>query len=77
MDWRDMIKLDEDTLEKKGVTALGARRRLVKTFDAVKKKMGMESPTSLGPASASATIATSSVSLPSASLPVVPHSAAP
>ncbi|PBK74264.1 hypothetical protein ARMSODRAFT_581033 [Armillaria solidipes] len=77
MDWRDMIKLDEDTLEKKGVTALGARRRLVKTFDAVKKKMGMESPTSLGPASASATIATSSVPLPSASLPVVPHSAAP
>ncbi|KAK0473135.1 hypothetical protein EDD18DRAFT_390692 [Armillaria luteobubalina] len=77
MNWRDMIKLDEDTLEKKGVTALGARRRLVKTFDAVKKKMGMESPTSFGPASASATIATSSASLPSASLPVVPHSAAP
>ncbi|KAK0226177.1 hypothetical protein IW262DRAFT_748548 [Armillaria fumosa] len=77
MNWRDMIKLDEDTLEKKGVTALGARRRLVKTFDAVKKKMGMESPTSFGPASASATIATSSASLPSVSLPVVPHSAAP
>ncbi|KAK0241529.1 hypothetical protein EDD85DRAFT_404307 [Armillaria nabsnona] len=77
MDWRDMIKLDEDTLEKKGVAALGARRRLVKTFDAVKRKMGMESPTSLGPASASATIATSSAFLPSASLPVVPHSAAP
>ncbi|KAK0195668.1 hypothetical protein F5146DRAFT_1133127 [Armillaria mellea] len=77
MNWRDMIKLDEDTLEKKGVTALGARRRLVKTFDVVKKKMGMESPNSFGPASASATIATSSMSLPSASLPVVPHSAAP
>ncbi|KAK0486060.1 hypothetical protein IW261DRAFT_770230 [Armillaria novae-zelandiae] len=77
MNWRDMIKLDEDTLEKKGVTAMGARRRLVKTFDAVMKKMGMESPASFGPASASATIATTSVSLPSASLPVVPHSAAP
>ncbi|KAK0212592.1 hypothetical protein DFS33DRAFT_45823 [Desarmillaria ectypa] len=76
MNWRDMVKLNEATLEKKGVTAMGARRRLVKTFDAVKKKMGMESPTSLGPASASATIATSSVSLPNASLPTVPHSAA-
>ncbi|KAK0461018.1 uncharacterized protein EV420DRAFT_173505 [Desarmillaria tabescens] len=77
MNWRDMVELNEATLEKKGVTALGARRRLVKTFDAVKKKMGMASPTSLGPASASATIATSSASLPSATLPVVPHSAAP
>lgn len=74
MNWRDIIELDEATLEKKGVVALGARKRLTKTFDAVKKKMGMDSPASLGPASASAILATS---LLSASLPTVPHSAAP
>lgn len=41
MTWQDMVVLDEDDLEKKGVTALGARRRLTKNFDAVKRKMGM------------------------------------
>jgi hypothetical protein len=41
MTWKEMVELDESTLEAKGVAALGARRRLVKTFDAVKRKMGM------------------------------------
>ncbi|KAG7090935.1 hypothetical protein E1B28_010008 [Marasmius oreades] len=41
MTWQEMVVLDEDELEKKGVSALGARRRLTKNFDAVKRKMGM------------------------------------
>ncbi|KAJ7072515.1 hypothetical protein C8F01DRAFT_250478 [Mycena amicta] len=42
MTWQDLVELDEPTLEKKGVAALGARRRLLKTFENVKRKMGME-----------------------------------
>jgi len=46
MTWKEMVVLDEAQLEAKGVAALGARRKLLKTFDAVKTKMGMqESPT--------------------------------
>ena len=46
MTWKEMVVLDEAQLEAKGVAALGARRKLLKTFDAVKVKMGMqESPT--------------------------------
>ncbi|KAK7057443.1 SAM domain-containing protein [Favolaschia claudopus] len=41
MTWEEMVVLDEPTLEAKGIAALGARRRLVKTFDNVKRKMGM------------------------------------
>ncbi|KAJ7647568.1 hypothetical protein FB45DRAFT_734075 [Roridomyces roridus] len=47
--WKEMVLLDEPTLEAKGVAALGARRRLIKTFDLVKKKMGMETETSEPP----------------------------
>ncbi|KAK7045717.1 Flap-structured DNA-binding and RNA-binding protein [Paramarasmius palmivorus] len=41
MTWQEVVQLDEAALEAKGVTALGARRRLTKNFDAVKRKMGM------------------------------------
>ncbi|KAF8170276.1 hypothetical protein K438DRAFT_1729862 [Mycena galopus ATCC 62051] len=41
MAWEQMVELDEPTLEAKGIAALGARRRLIKTFDNVKQKMGM------------------------------------
>ncbi|RCK56243.1 Protein VTS1 [Candida viswanathii] len=34
--WRELIELDNDQLEAKGVAALGARRKLLKAFDAVK-----------------------------------------
>ena len=34
--WRDLIELDNDQLEAKGVAALGARRKLLKAFDVVK-----------------------------------------
>ncbi|KAF8333571.1 uncharacterized protein EI90DRAFT_2971042 [Cantharellus anzutake] len=42
MTWKEMVMLDESELEAKGVAALGARRKLLKTFDAVKVKMGMQ-----------------------------------
>jgi len=40
--WQEMVVLDDESLEKRGITTLGARRRLMRTFDIVKKKMGME-----------------------------------
>jgi hypothetical protein len=42
MKWQDMVILDEAALEAKGVAALGARRKMLKTFEAVRKKMGIE-----------------------------------
>jgi hypothetical protein len=42
MGWQDMVVLDEAALETKGVSALGARRRLVKVFEGVRKHQGME-----------------------------------
>ncbi|KAJ3761821.1 hypothetical protein EV360DRAFT_37100 [Lentinula raphanica] len=42
MTWEDMIDLNEEQLEKRGVVALGARRRMIKTFENVKRKMGIE-----------------------------------
>ncbi|KAF5340636.1 hypothetical protein D9611_007488 [Ephemerocybe angulata] len=40
--WRDMVMMDEAALEAKGVAALGARRKMLKTFELVRKKMGIE-----------------------------------
>jgi len=44
MKWQDMVVLDEAALEKQGVAALGARRKMLKTFEIVRKKMGIEGP---------------------------------
>jgi hypothetical protein len=44
MSWRDMVTLDEAQLEAKGVAALGARRKMLKTFEVVRKKMNIELP---------------------------------
>ena len=44
MNWRDMVTLDEAQLEAKGVAALGARRKMLKTFEVVRKKMNIEFP---------------------------------
>ncbi|KAJ7287764.1 hypothetical protein C8J57DRAFT_1167975 [Mycena rebaudengoi] len=80
MTWQEMVVLDEPTLEAKGIAALGARRRLLKTFDNVKKKMGMEAPDTPTPASAlpgtTYSGGTSETSPPDASELVPPHSAA-
>ncbi|KAJ7904814.1 hypothetical protein B0H13DRAFT_2024702 [Mycena leptocephala] len=42
MRWQDMVIMDEAALEGKGVAALGARRKMLKTFELVRKKMGIE-----------------------------------
>ena len=47
--WEEMVVLDDATLEAKGVAALGARRRLLRTFEHVRKRMGMEEPNSATP----------------------------
>lgn len=44
MKWQDMVVLDDAELEAKGVAALGARRKMLKTFEVVRKKMGIETP---------------------------------
>ena len=44
MNWRDMVILDEPQLEAKGVAALGARRKMLKTFEVVRKKMNIDFP---------------------------------
>lgn len=47
--WQEIVVLDDTTLEARGVAALGARRRLLRTFEFVRKRMGMESPDSATP----------------------------
>ncbi|THH27660.1 hypothetical protein EUX98_g6526 [Antrodiella citrinella] len=42
MYWKDMVMMDEAALEAKGVAALGARRKMLKTFEIVRKKMALE-----------------------------------
>ena len=52
--WQDMVVMDEAALEAKGVSALGARRKMLKTFEVVRKKMGIDGgpPSSVPPSSA-------------------------
>ena len=47
--WEEIVVLDDATLEAKGVGALGARRRLLRTFEHVRKRMGIEEPNSATP----------------------------
>jgi hypothetical protein len=70
--WQEIVVLDDATLEAKGVAALGARRRLLRSFEQVRKEMGMEEPNS-------ATPTTSAIPVPklAAEQPTVPHSAFP
>ncbi|EJC98423.1 uncharacterized protein FOMMEDRAFT_171056 [Fomitiporia mediterranea MF3/22] len=44
MVWRDMVVMNEADLEAKGVAALGARRKMLKTFETVRSKMGIKMP---------------------------------
>ncbi|KAI8800740.1 hypothetical protein BJ742DRAFT_685814, partial [Cladochytrium replicatum] len=39
MDWRTMIKLTDEELNTKGVQALGARRKMLKVFELVRKEL--------------------------------------
>ncbi|KAH9480244.1 Protein VTS1 [Psilocybe cubensis] len=52
--WQDMVVMDEGALEAKGVAALGARRKMLKTFEIVRRKMGMEGGGGAPPMSAGA-----------------------
>jgi len=49
MTWKDMVLMDEPALEAQGVAALGARRKMLKTFEIVRKKMGIDDPTAPPP----------------------------
>jgi len=54
MTWKDMVMMDEAALEAQGVAALGARRKMLKTFELVRKKMGIDDPTAPPPPGAPA-----------------------
>ncbi|SPO26553.1 probable Protein VTS1 [Ustilago trichophora] len=40
--WKEMVVMDDKKLEDKGVAALGARRKMLKTFELVRKKYGIK-----------------------------------
>ncbi|KAH8982248.1 hypothetical protein EDB86DRAFT_3066499 [Lactarius hatsudake] len=41
MTWKEMVVMDEQALEAQGVAALGARRKMLKMYEVVRKKMGI------------------------------------
>jgi hypothetical protein len=47
--WQELVNLDDSALEDRGIAALGARRRLLRMFEHVRKVMGMDSPSSATP----------------------------
>ncbi|KAH9020228.1 hypothetical protein EDB85DRAFT_2278822 [Lactarius pseudohatsudake] len=51
MTWKEMVVMDEQALEAQGVAALGARRKMLKTFEVVRKKMGIDDPSAPPPPS--------------------------
>ncbi|KAI0292673.1 hypothetical protein B0F90DRAFT_1671086 [Multifurca ochricompacta] len=59
MRWKDMVVMDEAALEAQGVAALGARRKMLKTFETVRRKMGIDEPNAPLPSGASAGTAAS------------------
>jgi hypothetical protein len=42
IDWREIIKMDEEQLIGKGVAALGARRKMLKVFEAARAQLDKE-----------------------------------
>ncbi|KDR75301.1 hypothetical protein GALMADRAFT_98661 [Galerina marginata CBS 339.88] len=73
--WQEIVVLDDATLEAKGVAALGARRRLLRTFEHVRKRMGMEEPTSATPTTSAMPTGSAFKAAPESDR--VPHSALP
>ncbi|KAH9011645.1 hypothetical protein EDB84DRAFT_1279017 [Lactarius hengduanensis] len=47
--WKEVVMMDEQALEAQGVAALGARRKMLKTFEVVRKKMDIDDPTAPPP----------------------------
>ncbi|GLB37312.1 putative sterile alpha motif containing protein [Lyophyllum shimeji] len=74
--WQEMVVLDDATLEAKGVAALGARRRLLRTFEHARKKTGMDNPESATPTTSSVFPSTPYTANGESSEPA-PRSAAP
>jgi len=72
--WQEMVVLDDVALEARGVVALGARGRLLRTFEHARKKTGMEPADTTTPTLHSLDTAQLSSSEASAT---APHSAAP
>jgi hypothetical protein len=70
--WQEIVVLDDATLDARGVIALGARRRLLRSFEQVRKEMGMEEPNSATP-----TTSALPAPKPAAEQPTAPHSALP
>ncbi|KAF9453939.1 hypothetical protein P691DRAFT_811710 [Macrolepiota fuliginosa MF-IS2] len=79
MTWQEMVVLDDTDLEKKGIAALGARRRLLRTFDHVRREMGIEGTSSATPTTSAVplSVGSSLVNDVSQDGPTVPQSAAP
>lgn len=75
LSWQEIVVLDDATLESKGVAALGARRRLLRTFEHVRKRMGMEEPSSATPTTSAIPTGTALNTVPDHDR--VPHSALP
>lgn len=75
--WEEMVVLDDATLEAKGIAALGARRRLLRTFEHVRKTMGMEEPTSATPTTTSIPTGAAFKAASEGEPLRVPHSALP
>ncbi|PPQ93652.1 hypothetical protein CVT25_012711 [Psilocybe cyanescens] len=73
--WQELVVLDDATLEARGVAALGARRRLLRTFEHVRKRMGMEEPTSATPTTS--VIPTGAAFAAAPEVDRAPHSALP
>ncbi|KAH9018087.1 hypothetical protein EDB84DRAFT_1254511, partial [Lactarius hengduanensis] len=42
--WKEMVAMDEQTPEAQGVAGLGARRKMLKTFEVGRRKMGIDDP---------------------------------
>jgi len=69
--WQEMVVLEDSALEAKGIVALGARRRLLRTFEHVRKRMDIDSP------NATPTTSGLPAAAPDSDALAVPHSAAP
>jgi len=72
--WQEMVVLDDAALEAKGVAALGARRRLLRTFEQVRKEMGIEEPNSATPTTSAIPVLNAAGEFPTAPQSAFPRS---